>query len=454
MSTVIRPPDQSPAASHEPVAPSFVEASRVWAKIGLINFGGPAGQIALMHRVLVEEKRWIDEPRFLHALSYCMLLPGPEAQQLATYIGWLMHGIRGGLVAGILFILPGFFVLLALSIAYALYADLNFVQGLLFGLKAAVLAIVTEALLRLSKRALKGSAMAVVAVAAFLAISLLGVPFPAIIAAAAILGLLMVPPTRAPVNSIAPDREEGVAGHGLDRPWRSFWRSLLIWGVMWLAPVALLVAWFGLDHVFTELALFFSKVAVVTFGGAYAVLAYVAQQAVDVHQWLRPDEMLTGLGLAETTPGPLILVLVFVGFLAGFRDATGFEPLAGGIAGAFITGWVIFAPSFLFIFAGAPFIERLRGNQAIARCLEAVTAAIVGVIANLALWFGLHVMFSQVITANYGPFTLSVPDPGSFDPRAALIAIGAGAALLHFHVSVPLVLAGAALAGVILSFVS
>ncbi|MDQ3558284.1 MAG: chromate efflux transporter [Pseudomonadota bacterium] len=433
--------------------PTFRDAVRVWAKIGLINFGGPAGQIAIMHRILVEEKGWIDEKRFLHALNYCMLLPGPEAQQLATYIGWLLHGTRGGLAAGLFFIVPGFFVLLALSIAYALLGDIPIVQGILFGLKAAVLAIVAEALLRVSRRALKSPAAYAIAIAAFVAIAFLAAPFPAIIAAAALAGFLLThwnpdilsqQPTASdePVPLSGPDRNGHAGAAAL--------KSVLVWGAIWLVPVALLAAVLGLQHVFTEQALFFSKAAIVTFGGAYAVLAYVAQQAVEVHGWLRPDEMLTGLGLAETTPGPLILVLVFVGFLAGFRGETGLDPLAGGVIGALITLWVTFAPSFLFIFAGAPFIERLRGNRALAGALAAVTAAVVGVIANLALWFGLHVLFAEVGAATIGPVSLPAPDWSSFDPAAALIALAAGVALLRLHANVVLVLGLAAAAGAVL----
>lgn len=434
--------------------PSFGEALAVWAKIGLINFGGPAGQIALMHRILVEERRWIDDQRFLHALNYCMLLPGPEAQQLATYVGWLFHGVRGGLAAGLLFIIPGFFVLLGLSITYVLVGDVPVVQGLLFGLKAAVLAIVAEALLRVSRRALKGPAASVIALAAFVAIAFLGVPFPWIIAAAALAGFLLVRREPAVAAGQAPALP-GAMARGTDpqstaQAGVAALKAVLIWGAIWLVPVAMLAASFGRRHDFTQEALFFSKAAVVTFGGAYAVLAYVAQQAVEVHGWLRPDEMLTGLGLAETTPGPLILVLVFVGFLAGFRGETGLDPLVAGICGAVITLWVTFAPSFLFIFAGAPFIERLRGNQALAGALAAVTAAVVGVIANLALWFGLHVLFGAVGRVELGPLDLPAPDLSRFDPRAALIALAAGVALLRFHANVVLVLGLAATAGALI----
>jgi chromate transporter len=428
----------------------FREALAVWAKIGLMSFGGPAGQIALMHRIVVEEKRWIDETRFLHALNYCMLLPGPEATQLAAYIGWLMHGTRGGIVAGTLFVLPAFFLLLALSIAYVTLGDLPLVAGLLFGLKAAVLAIVAEALLRVSRRALKTPASVVIAVVAFAAIAFLSVPFPMIIAASAMAGLLIALPFRDAAATALPAeiRSDGVVE--TQSPWAAALGALIVWGAVWFVPVALIAALFGSGHVFTQEALFFSKVAIVTFGGAYAVLAYVAQQAVETYQWLRPDEMLTGLGLAETTPGPLILVLVFVGFLAGYRGGTGLEPLLAGTIGATVTLWVTFVPSFLFIFVGAPFVERLRENRWIAGALAAVTAAVVGVIANLALWFGLHVLFADLGEAALGPLSLPVPEPASFDPAAAFIALSAALALLRFHVGVVSVLGVAAIAGVVL----
>jgi len=422
----------------------FREALRVWAKIGLINFGGPAGQIALMHRILVEEKRWIDDARFLHALNYCMLLPGPEATQLAAYVGWLMHGTRGGIAAGVLFVLPGFLVLLGLSAAYFAFGELALVQGLLFGLKAAVLAIVAEALLRVSRRALKGTISLTIALLAFVAIAFLNVPFPAIVACAALAGLVLSWREPAIASGESIETPAGAA------PWRAAIQAALIWSIVWLVPVALLGALLGSRHVFTQEALFFSKVAVVTFGGAYAVLAYVAQQAVEAYHWLRPDEMLTGLGLAETTPGPLILVLVFVGFLAGARGETGLDPLLAGTIGATITLWVTFVPSFLFIFAGAPFIERLRGNRFASGALAAVTAAVVGVIANLALWFGLNVLFAEVGELRFGPIELPSPRLATFDLAAALIALAAGIALLRFHFGVVTVLLCAALAGMVL----
>ncbi len=436
-------------------APTFQVALAVWARIGLISFGGPAGQIALMHRVVVEEKRWLDETRFLHALNYCMLLPGPEAMQLATYVGWLLHGTRGGIAAGVLFVLPAFVLLVALSIAYATLGHVPLVAGMLFGLKAAVLAIVAEALLRVSRRALKTRGSVAIAIAAFLAIAFLHVPFPLIIAAAAALGLVTARSGPAPIQptSRSADGDAGLSAEVAGNPWAASLRAFVLWGAVWFVPIALLAAALGGSNVFTREALFFSKVAVVTFGGAYAVLAYVAQQAVETYHWLRPDEMLTGLGLAETTPGPLILVLIFVGFLAGYRGGTGLDPLVAGTIGATVTLWVTFVPCFLFIFVGAPFVERLRDNRAVAGALAGVTAAVVGVIANLGLWFGLHVLFAEVGEAVFGPVSMPIPDPRSFDVAAGIIALAAAIALLRYHVGVVPVLGAAAAAGALLRFV-
>lgn len=435
--------------------PTFREALAAWAKIGLLSFGGPAGQIALMHRIVVEEKRWLDEARFLNALNYCMLLPGPEAMQLATYIGWLLHGTRGGIVAGVLFVLPAFVLLVGMSAAYVTLGHLPVVSGLLFGLKAAVLAIVAEALLRVSRRALKTRASVAIAVIAFLAIAFLHVPFPLIVAGAAMVGLLVARSgsISASSDTPAPSDETGEAPSASAKsPWMASLKALAVWGAVWFVPLAILATLLGGTHIFTQEALFFSKVAVVTFGGAYAVLAYVAQQAVDIHHWLRPDEMLTGLGLAETTPGPLILVLIFVGFLAGYRGGTGLEPLLAGTIGATVTLWVTFVPSFLFIFVGAPFVERLSRNRRVAGALAAVTAAVVGVIANLALWFGLHVLFADMGEVTFGPFSVPVPDMASFDLAAAVIAFAAAIALLRYHIGVVPVLGAAAAAGALLRF--
>ncbi|MBB6464215.1 chromate transporter [Aminobacter lissarensis] len=428
--------------------PSFAEATRTFAKIGLLSFGGPAGQIALMHKILVDEKRWLDEPRFLHALNYCMLLPGPEAMQLATYSGWLMHGVRGGLVAGLLFVLPGALVISALSAIYLTVGHVTLVQGLLFGLKAAVLAVVLEALIKVSKRALKNGNMVILAIAAFVAIAFLKLPFPLIIAAAATSGALMH--VLGATTSKALSKVEPEIAYAMPE-WtkpsaRRFFSTLAVWLAIWFVPLIALWQLLGPGHVFTAEATFFSKMAAVTFGGAYAVLAYVAQQAVEVHGWLKPDEMLTGLGLAETTPGPLILVLVFVGFLGGAR-LSALAPLTGGVAGAAVTLWFTFVPCFLWIFVGAPYVETLRNVRWLARALSAVTAAVVGIIANLAVWFALHVLFGNVGEVNWGPFALPVLDFGSFDWLAAIIAVAAGVALIRFHANMIAVLAVSALAG-------
>ncbi|WP_157017034.1 chromate efflux transporter [Mesorhizobium xinjiangense] len=433
--------------------PGLAEATAAFARIGLLSFGGPAGQIALMHRILVEEKRWLDEPRFLHALNYCMLLPGPEAMQLATYAGWLLHGVRGGLIAGLLFVLPGAVVIVILSAVYVLVGDVPVVQGLLLGLKAAVLAIVLEALVKVSKRALKGSLAVVLAVAAFVGIALLNIPFPAIILAAALIGVLAHGMSadsgtdQAGGDAIVDAGMPAWARPGLAR----FMRTSGVWLMVWFVPLAALFAVLGSDHVLAREAAFFSKMAAVTFGGAYAVLAYVAQQAVEIHGWLAPGEMLTGLGLAETTPGPLILVLVFVGFLGGGR-AAGLDPLAGGLAGAAVTLWFTFVPCFLWIFAGAPYVETVRHVRWLAKALSAVTAAVVGVIANLAVWFGIHVLFGRVGTWQYGPFALPAPEPASFDLLAAAIASGAAIALMRYQANLIAVLAVAVAAGMLVRF--
>jgi chromate transporter len=383
---------------------SFLEATRTWARIGLLSFGGPAGQIAVMHRILVEEKRWIGEQRFLHALSYCMLLPGPEAQQLATYIGWLLHGTRGGLVAGTLFILPGFVAILALSIAYVLWHQHPLMEGVFLGLKAAVIALVFEALLRIGRRALKTSAAIGIALLSFVAIAALQVPFPFIVLCAGLIGFLSprtklgsfaaTPATSAKVVEEPPTVIDAAALTQAPPTVARAVRLLALWLPLWFVPVIACATLLGTNSVFTQIGVFFSKMATVTFGGAYAVLTYVAQQAVENFAWVTPTQMMDGLGLAESTPGPLILVLQFVGFLAAFQ-AAGDYPLLAGVLGAVLTVWVTFVPCFLWIFLGAPYIEALRGNAALASALSAITAAIVGVIANLALWFAVHVLFAR-----------------------------------------------------------
>ena len=437
---------------------SFGDAAKLWLKIGLLGFGGPAGQIALMHRLLVEEKRWIGEARFLHALNYCMLLPGPEAQQLATYVGWLLHRTAGGLVAGLLFVLPGALVILGLSALYAGFQDVPLVQALFYGIKAAVLAVVIEALLRIAKRALKNGWMVAIAAAAFVAIFLLQIDFPLIVLAAGLIGWLgakarpdiFLPPSPkagAPAETAAVDvaLAAGALPHTKPNAKRAA-GVLALWLAIWFAPIAGLALMFGGDDVFTQLGLFFSKMAVVTFGGAYAVLAYVAQEAVSGFGWLAPGEMLDGLGLAETTPGPLILVLEFVGFLAAYRHG-GFDPLLAGALGAAITLWATFAPCFLWIFLGAPYVEALRGNKPLAGALAAITAAVVGVIANLALWFGLHVLFADMEKRPILGLELDLPRLASLDIAALTLAAAALIATLRFKAGMIPVLVGCALLG-------
>lgn len=443
--------------------PTLGEATRIWARIGFLSFGGPAGQIALMHKELVEERRWIGEDRFLHALNYCMLLPGPEAQQLAVYIGWLMHRTIGGLIAGLLFILPGALVMLGLSILYVTWRHVPLIDGVFFGVKAAVLAIVVEAGLRISRRALKTGAMMGVAVAAFAGIFLLKLPFPLIVLLAGLAGWLgnCIRPGwfgKASAGGAADAAGEGLldgllARGELDHVRPSVGRAvrvLVVWLPLWLGPVALFWLVAGSASVWTQIGGFFSAMAMVTFGGAYAVLAYVAQAAVDGFGWLTAGEMLDGLGLAETTPGPLILVLEFVGFLAAFREPGSLPPLVAGGLGALLTVWVTFAPCFLWIFLGAPYVEALRGYRAISAALGAITAAVVGVIANLALWFGLHVLFREVYSLSFLGMSPEVPVLGSLDWRAALLAAGAAVALLRFKLGMMPVLAACAAAGIAL----
>jgi chromate transporter len=406
--------------------PTYAEALKVWARIGLLSFGGPAGQIALMHRELVEERKWIDEGRYLNALNFCMLLPGPEAMQLATYVGWRMHGLRGGLTAGLLFVIPGALVVLALSMLYAAFGKLPLVEALFIGIKAAVLAIVVEALLRIARRSLKDGVEWAVAGAAFVAIFFLAVPFPLIVLAAALIGFARGVDVPAASRVVKPDAGVRVT---------QTLTTTAIWLAVWIVPLAALAAIFGSTHVLTQIALFFSKLAVVTFGGAYAVLAYMAQDVVETHGWLTAGEMLDGLGLAETTPGPLILVTEFVGFLAAHRHSGG-NPWVMGVLGAIITLWATFAPCFLWIFAGAPYIERLNAEPRLKAALAAVTAAVVGVILNLTVWFALHVLFASVTERFAGPLRLHVPELGSISGPALLLSGVAVMLLFVLHRSV------------------
>ncbi|MBO9622978.1 MAG: chromate efflux transporter [Sphingomonas sp.] len=455
--------DSAAAAPARPAPVTLGQAFWVWLRIAALSFGGPAGQIAVMHRILVEEKRWIGEHRFLHALNYCMLLPGPEAQQLATYIGWLMHKTKGGIVAGALFVLPGLVSIMALSWVYVLYGKVGFVSALFFGLKAAVLAVVLQAVVRIGSRALRSTAARLLAAAAFVLIFFLGVPFPLIVLGAGLIGWAAGrtghPAFRAgghgptAKGAVVEDADtllgEELPDHA--RPgWRETLRTALVWLALWLVPVAALLLLLGPTNVFTSIATFFSTLAVVTFGGAYAVLAYVAQQAVEARGWLTAPEMLDGLGMAETTPGPLIMVLQFVGFLGAYRKSGALPPLLAGTLGGLLATWVTFVPCFLWIFLGAPFIERLRGNPAVAGALSAITAAVVGVVLNLAIWFALHTLFRQTARFHAGPLDFDVPVFASLDPWALLLAAGAIGAIFVLRAGVIVTLAATAAAGVAL----
>jgi chromate transporter len=391
---------------------------RAFFRIGCLSFGGPAGQIALMHREIVDDRGWVDEGQYLRALNFCHLLPGPEAQQLATWIGWRLHGVTGGLIAGLLFVLPGALVMLGLTILYLHAAGEAWFTGLFLGIKAAVLAIVAQAVLRIAGRALKGRVHIALAIAAFAALALFNLPFPLVLLAAAIFGAVMLTGHHAPMTDTPPTLTTAALA------WRTL-RTILIWGAIWAAPLALVWVLLGPDHRLAEIGAFFSRLAVVTFGGAYAVLAYMAQEAVNTEAWLNAGEMADGLGLAETTPGPLIMVTQFVGTLAAVRAPEPLTPMLAGLVGAALTTWVTFAPSFLMIFALAPWIERLERAQRLQGALAGITAAVVGVIANLALWFALHLIFADVTRLTRGPLDTAVPDLGSFDTGAAALTLGA-----------------------------
>jgi chromate transporter len=452
-----------------PVAPRhripFSDAVRVWARVAALSFGGPAGQIAVMHRILVEEKRWIGEGRFLHALNYCMLLPGPEAQQLAVYIGWLLHKTRGGLVAGTLFVLPGMVAIMALSWIYAGLGHLGVVQAVFFGLKAAVLAIVLEAVARVGRRALKNDVMVALAAIAFVAIFFFGVPFPVIVLGAGVIGFvggrIGVPAFLAGNghgSGTAAALSDADSALGEDMPAHA--RPTLAWSiriaaislVLWLTPTAVLMATLGGGNTFTSIAIFFSKMAVVTFGGAYAVLAYVAQQAVETYGWLRPSEMLDGLGMAETTPGPLIMVTQFVGFMGALRSPGTLSPMIAGTLGGLLTTWVTFVPCFLWIFLGAPYVEALRSNKALSAALAAITASVVGVILNLAVWFALHVLFARTQPLHLLGIAFDVPLLASINLPSLFLTLGAILAVFRFKVGMIPVLAACSVLGVLYYF--
>jgi chromate transporter len=452
----------APAATLAPREfPSVREAFRVWLKVAALSFGGPAGQIAVMHRIIVEEKRWVSEARFLHALNYCMLLPGPEAQQLATYIGWLMHLTLGGVMAGGLFVLPGIIAIMALSYVYAAFGNLPLVAALFFGLKAAVLAIVLEAVFRIGKRALKNNVLISLAVAAFVGIFFFDIPFPVIVFGAALIGYVGTASGAAAfqggfghgsgksdratdnlLGEVLPEHARPTVGRAL--------RVSAVWLVLWLVPVIAIVSTLGAADVFSQIAIFFSKMAMVTFGGAYAVLAYVAQQAVENYGWLKPGEMLDGLGMAETTPGPLIMVLQFVGFMAAYRDPGALSPMLAGTLGGLLATWVTFTPCFLWIFLGAPFVETLRGNKAIAGALSAITAAVCGVILNLAVWFAIHTIFRDPMPVRGYGRSCDATVPASADIWALVLTVAAILAIFRFKFGMIPTLTGACVAGIVL----
>jgi chromate transporter len=421
------------------ITPSYREAFSVWLRIGLTSFGGPAGQIALMHRVLVEEKKWVDEARFLHGLNFCMMLPGPEAMQLATYIGWRLHGLKGGLTAGTLFVLPGFLVILSLSAAYATFQSTPWFASLFFGLKAAVLAIVAEALLRVSRRSLKGGAAYGIALASFLALFVFGVAFPLVVLASALAGVALLQPGQGPkspkVTHVIPQDSMAspspIPNGKSASPVLAAVNALALWGGLWSLGFAAALALGG--GLWWDLSVFFSKMAVVTFGGAYAVLAYVAQAVVETLGWLKPGQMIDGLALAETTPGPLILVLTYVGFLAGYQNPGALPPLLAGAVGATLTTWVTFIPCFLWIFLGAPWIDRLAENARLKAALAGIGAGVVGVILNLSLWFALQTLFARVGEWRAGPVSMAWPEFSTLNLPALALTLVAFLALFRLR---------------------
>ncbi|MSO85826.1 MAG: chromate efflux transporter [Rhodospirillales bacterium] len=434
------------------------DALKVWLRVAALSFGGPVAQIAVMHRIVVEEKRWIGEERFLHALNYCMLLPGPEATQMAVYLGWLLNRAWGGFLAGFLFVLPGVIVMMILSVFYAGYGEVPVVAAVFYGIKAAVLAIVIEAVIRIGKRALKTDAQIAIAALAFIAIFFLDAPFPLIIIAAGVAGFVG---SRAWPTQFAP-----AAGHGRAAPMpppviaeerlysvepsaRRAVSISVLFAVVWLVPTLAVIWTFGFDNVYARVGVFFSKLAVVTFGGAYAVLAYMAQQAVETYGWVTAGEMMDGLGLAETTPGPLIMVTQFIGFLAAYRDPGMQTPMTAAVLGGLLASWATFAPSFFLIFLGAPYIEALRQNKGLSAALAAITAAVVGVVLNLAAWFAVHAMFASVREVALGPVKMPWPEWASLDPMTAALTVAALIAMLRFKAGMLATLAAAALIGVV-----
>lgn len=423
--------------------PTLVSAVRVWAQIGILSFGGPTAQIALMHRIIVDERKWLTEQQFLNALGFCMLLPGPEAMQIATYAGWRLHGIRGGLTAGLLFVLPGACIVLVLSTIYAAFGNVPLIEAMFLGIKAAVLVIVIEALLRIVRRALAGAEHRLIAALSFVAIFFFAAPYPLLILGVAIYGYGRTP------RAV----DVTVVGTDIQTDARQTVLTMATWLIIWLAPLGALMGFLGKNHLYSELALFFSKLAVVTFGGAYAVLAYMGQDIVVRYGWLEAGQMMDGLGLAETTPGPLILVTEFAGYLAAYQHAGGI-PVVAGIMGAGVALWMTFAPCFLWIFTGAPYIEWINAQPRLNGALSAIMAAIVGVIMNLAVWFALHVFFGTVTLTRVYNLNLWVPDLSTVDWRVVGLAAISGILLLVRHWSIPCVLAVAAMLSLGIMFVS
>ena len=432
-------PTKATGRSH----PTFAEAFRFWVKLGFISFGGPTGQIAIMQTELVEKKKWISQSRFLHALNFCMLLPGPEAQQLAIYIGWLLHKTWGGIVAGAFFVIPSIFILWGLSLIYAAFGNLPWISAIFYGLKPAVTAIVLTAVVRIGRKALKNELMWTLAALAFIAIYFFKVPFPAIVLTAGAIGFVggllwkskfqnTSTENSTSAASVISDEQESPA-HARPNWSRAFWVSI-VWLALWVTPTLIVGAVRGWDSTLFKEGLFFSKAAVVTFGGAYAVLPYVTQQALFHYGWLKPGQMMDGLGLAETTPGPLIMVLQFVGFMGAWQHPEGLQPLLAATIGALITTWVTFTPCFLWIFLGGPYIEQLRGNSRLTSALSAITAAIVGVVLNLAVWFALHVFF---------------PATGTVDWFAVILCIAAFAAIARYKIDIVPIIIGAGILGLL-----
>lgn len=451
-----------PAAAAPPQVISFWEAFRFWLKLGFINFGGPTGQIAIMHQELVDRRRWISDERFLHALNYSMLLPGPEATQLAIYVGWLLHRTIGGIIAGVFFVLPAYFVLLLLSWTYAVHGAVPWVAAIFYGLRAAVIAIVAAAVIRIGRRALKNRTMVGIAAAAFAAIFFFKIPFPAIVIAAGAVGLIgaryrpeifAIPQTGTGDQSPTVIADHAPPADHTRPTLQRFIRVLFVGLLAWWGPLLAVIVWRGGSDVLAQEAIFFSKAALVTFGGAYAVLAYLAQAAVEHFRWLSPGEMLVGLGLAESTPGPLIMVTEFVGFLGAFRNPGGLDPVTAGVLGASVTTWATFAPSFLFIFLGAPFIEKLRGNVILSGALSTITASVVGVIVNLAVWFGLHTLFRTVVDRTIGLITVPAVRLASLDPIALLIALAAFVGMWRYRWGIVPIVLTSALVGLVVSTV-